>query len=82
MARFLLLPGTWKTKNKDAVKGSFDLSKWLREALQSINVPASDAEAPSITTGQPVRYDATSGKLQRFNGTTWVNISAAADIAS
>lgn len=51
----------------------FDLLKWLRQSLLSyLNVPYWDNCCDSAKTTFPVRYNATSQKLEAFNGTTWV----------
>lgn len=46
--------------------------KVFREILKWMNVPVYDCSCPEDTVGQPVRIS--SGKLQTYNGTTWVDL--------
>lgn len=52
---------------------------WFREILKWINVPYSDCSCPTDSIGQPVRVS--EGKLQTFDGSGWIDISAFTGIA-
>lgn len=73
ITKWFIKKGFVYTLNTPNADNGFDLLKWLRQSLLSyLNVPYWDNCCDAAKTTFPVRYNATSQKLEAFNGTTWV----------
>lgn len=74
MKNFFVLPGFWSNA-KTAYKGALDLKKFVREYLQSANVPAVDECCANVSAGVPVRFNSTTNELEQFNGDSWTAVT-------
>lgn len=58
--------------NSSNEDNGFDLLKWLKSVLTSnLNVASYDNCCDTGSTTLPVRFNATTQKLEYFNGTAW-----------
>lgn len=72
-----------KVSNKDSENRTtgFDLKRWLKKLLTFLNVTFYDKCCDEGAVTLPVRANTTTGFLQVFDGTAWVDTDVAFTVA-
>ena len=70
----ILKSGIFRWSNLENAKNDeLSISKFVKKLLTNLNITFVDPCCPA-TEIQPLRYNSTTGTIQSFNGTAWVDI--------